>query len=800
MKTPYLTSIISLACVSAYAETVYFQNPGDNWNYITENSSYKDSHGNDLPADWSAEDWANADVIISPEFMNNDHIAGVNADWTVKNLTFADGIGPGNKQYIWWENEHFGHTGAGKTVTVLENVNINTELGGLGQWNWWRWVVGGDFVIDIAATRAARNVTMHGLNGLVIGSETSAGNFIVENVGNFNMHYIGAATEVFGEGVGVKVYGDFTVRNAGYFSMHAISNGLYIKGDLIGENFNIDADHTGEFTFWNINSGGAHIGGNVSMQNIGIFNMINAIGGIYIGGNVELKNNSDKFDISGAQGGVVINKNFIADGIKDVFIENVKGGDGIRINGDISLSNMVTFRANNSDSFYVGGNVTSANNNGWFDVYGIGRIDWLAKGGVHFAGATTDLRGFFGINMEAVGFFRADGDFYTNMIAGETAGLGENDVQIGTLLFNKNFEINGNANLSRSAYIKVGGDFNLKGTANAMFGQTYGADGQMVSSTNVGAEIVGKINFEGNSKLGTWFRSDAENPNKYAKDQFISSSGLNGNGILYTTNENVIDKTGAYSVTYIINSKGDSRFEGGIHQYTAGGNGTNPTHATDLENMRLNVVKNGAGSQALIITEFESRWRGTVTVNEGMLKLYTLNNSDKVKVDLVLNHGTSLEVAYMKEGVHDPVWDTMGYIRAGKLEINGDTKIHFDVSADPFLTGYEADLIEADEVTGSGIATLVIDLDANYFAEGQVLEDFEFKIFQIADNNYEWAQALVRIMYNGADITDKFSKYAAYFKEDGGVYVGLTGVVPEPATVAAILGAIALAFAAYRRR
>ena len=75
-----LTCFISLIYIYAHAETVYFQNPGDNWNYITENGSYKDSQGNDLPADWSAEDWANADVIISPEFMNNDHIAGVNAD------------------------------------------------------------------------------------------------------------------------------------------------------------------------------------------------------------------------------------------------------------------------------------------------------------------------------------------------------------------------------------------------------------------------------------------------------------------------------------------------------------------------------------------------------------------------------------------------------------------------------------------------------------------------------------------------------------------------------------------------
>ena len=770
-----LTCFISLIYVYAHAETVYFQNPGDNWNYITENGSYKDSQGNDLPADWSAEDWANADVIISPEFMNNDHIAGVNADWTVKSLTFADGIGPGNKQYIWWNSEKDGHVGAGKTVTVLEDVNINTEFGGEGQWNWWRWVVGGDFIIDIAPTRAARNMTMHGLNGLIIGSETSEGNFIVENVGSLNMNHIGDAVEVFTEGLGVKVYGDFTVRNAGYFGMQSIKNGLYIKGNLLAENFNIDDSHTGELSFWQLQSGGVYIGGNVTLRNIG------------------------DFTLSSAQGGVVMNQNLIADGIKNIFIENVKGGDGIRINGGVSLSNMNTFRANNSDGFYVGGDVTSANNDGWFDVYGIGRIDWQAKGGVHFAGATTDLRGFYGINMEAVGFFRAEGDFYTNQIAGDTAGLGENDVQIGTLLFDKNFEINGNANLSRSAYIKVGGDLNLKGTANAMFGQTYGADGQMVSSSNAGVEILGNMNFDSGTKFGTWFRSVEEDPNRYAKNQFINVGGLDGTGILYTTNENVIDKTEAYSVTYTINSTGNSRFEGEIHQYTAGGNGSSPSHAqeTDWENMKLNIVKNGTGTQSIIIRGYDSLWRGTVTVNEGTLKLFT-PTSEKVKVDLTLNGG-SLAVEYEKEGIHNPDEDYMGYIRAGKIDIAGDTNIIFDVTK-YYEGGYEADLIKADEVSGSGIATLVLDLDANYFTEGQVVEDLELRIFQIADNSYEWADALVKVMYNGSDISYKFSKLVAHFDANTNeVYAVLTGIVPEPAAVSAILGAIALAFAAYRR-
>ena len=51
-------------------------------------------------------------------------------------------------------------------------------------------------------------------------------------------------------------------------------------------------------------------------------------------------------------------------------------------------------------------------------------------------------------------------------------------------------------------------------------------------------------------------------------------------------------------------------------------------------------------------------------------------------------------------------------------------------------------------------------------------------------------------------ISSNFEKLAYYSEEkENGVYVVLNGIViPEPAAMAAIFGAIALAFAAYRRR
>ena len=60
---------------------------------------------------------------------------------------------------------------------------------------------------------------------------------------------------------------------------------------------------------------------------------------------------------------------------------------------------------------------------------------------------------------------------------------------------------------------------------------------------------------------------------------------------------------------------------------------------------------------------------------------------------------------------------------------------------------------------------------------------------------------LVMVMYNGSEVSG-LSALARYDGSGtgGSVWVDLVGVVPEPAAVAAILGAAALAFAVWRKR
>lgn len=94
--------------------------------------------------------------------------------------------------------------------------------------------------------------------------------------------------------------------------------------------------------------------------------------------------------------------------------------------------------------------------------------------------------------------------------------------------------------------------------------------------------------------------------------------------------------------------------------------------------------------------------------------------------------------------------------------------------------------------------TLVIELDADYFAEGQEI-DQSFQLFSISDeNSYDWALAVVKVMYNGSNISGSFSKIVE--SSGASVSVALSGAVPEPGAIAAAIGASALAFAAWRRR
>lgn len=671
---------------------------------------YPDAYGT---PDFDAELF---DVVVSTLNMGKDYTVGINKDWTINSLTFErDGGNP----YVYWDNARINSDdGAGKKLTIMENLNLLCTVQGTGTKLFD--LSAKNIVINLKDT-ASGDTMFGGLGALTVGSED-------DNVhGNFTIVHGGYSKIVFDHSKGgIKIYGNFSANNIGVFTFSTAKD-FYLRGDMTVSN---DTREAGKDFYMNV--------------------------------------------IGMADGAAV---------------------GSVRIDGNVSFNNVNKVVWNDSSSVYIGGNV-KATNMEWFDMAGIG----LNTGGSGVEVAGDMIMENDGMNLSDTVGFKVGKNLTVNRFTGERTGLVKRKSYNGNIEIGENVKVTGEYfRLRNSTHLKVGGDFDA-GASNTALSMYYGADGQVATLDNVGVDIAGQIKMSG--KLGTEFYSTTatgEGLPAPSSDLFVKAGGIDGSGVIYMTSERG-SATENYSVTYILDCAKDASFSGLVTQYVSGSEGSSPTLANDWERMQLNIIKKGAGTQEIIAFGYDSLWRGKITLEEGGLKLFT-PDSDRVKVDLLLQDKTSLEVVYQTPGVHDPNVEGMGYIRAGKVEINGAVDIFFDASWHP--DGYyEADLIKADEVTGSGVATLLIDLDANYFTTGQVLDNLELRIFEIADNNYDWAQAVVKIMFRGMDITDSFSKcFASYNENDKVVKAILSGiVVPEPSTVAAIFGAVAIGFAILRRR
>lgn len=353
--------------------------------------------------------------------------------------------------------------------------------------------------------------------------------------------------------------------------------------------------------------------------------------------------------------------------------------------------------------------------------------------------------------------------------------------------------------------ITVGGDFNM-GNANS-YSFSYNpnaAYGPGKWSLDVGGVVKMNNNYaEGGEgqKFAVHYSgnalADGRDKPGYTPpvtDAFVRFGGLDGSGYMYSQDP------GAGSTSIYFQAQQGKTFQGG--DWT-GVIAKNYSDASDFNLVMDGGTNGGRQYLRLMLPDgaFEASGRPTSFNLEVRSGYMGVSNSSASKFDSVKLNGGTLEVAYVRSGTHNPVRDEMGFIHADRFEINGASQIVFDVSGG-VNSDYENDIIFAGDVFGNGQVTLVIELDADYFAEGQEI-DQSFQLFSISDgNSYDWALALVKVMYNGGDISEQFSKLVRYEggASGGGVWVDISGVVPEPAEVAAALGALAFVFAARRKR
>ena len=249
-------------------------------------------------------------------------------------------------------------------------------------------------------------------------------------------------------------------------------------------------------------------------------------------------------------------------------------------------------------------------------------------------------------------------------------------------------------------------------------------------------------------------------------NQFFAFNGITGTNAAATittssSNENGIDGTES---TLVFTNDKDATFNGIVTNTVK----TITKDGTDYNiDTTLNVVMDGSKKQIL---SGANDFKGTITVKGGTLLLNTASGA---------KHG----ILTMTDGA----FGAYGNANVEAIAYQGGS---FYVDADAIANGYS--------ITTDGAFTKA--------ADEQVYIDFDGLDASAYDGTYSLITAASFIDATGNALTaaDFAAKNllngSANFVIDGNTLKVSFAAVPEPATVAAILGAAALAFAAYRRR
>lgn len=316
--------------------------------------------------------------------------------------------------------------------------------------------------------------------------------------------------------------------------------------------------------------------------------------------------------------------------------------------------------------------------------------------------------------------------------------------------------------------LTIAGDFNIYGNSTIYMNVWDNAKDALHSEENPDISIGGVVRMVSGSGASpvwhvisrsatvTWATGD---PGPSATDTYVKLGGLEGNGKL-TNNSRTLE---ASTLKLIFTNQTDCEFTG---EFNDG--------QSDTVKTIMSVKMAGADGKKQIIRA-DSKFTGTVEVESGTLIIKSTQSLGKLTMTGGafggIDGGVSVSGAewfagdlifYNKETLNSGDTDMIRI--DGAFVKSGDGKIGVDFDGfDPTVfikDGSMLDLISASEMEREGFSA-----DAN--------DDFYAKNLTNGFANFEW---------NGDILTVSFSN------------------VPEPATVAAILGGLAFAGALFRRR
>lgn len=272
--------------------------------------------------------------------------------------------------------------------------------------------------------------------------------------------------------------------------------------------------------------------------------------------------------------------------------------------------------------------------------------------------------------------------------------------------------------------------------------------------------------------------NNTENPPPTSDRMYtwIQLGGLNGENLRLSTNEGR-----APDFNLVFKSDGKTPFTGGVWT------GAFTSFWSGGRTARI-IMDGGAdgGMQtirlldSLIVDNDSSMTEQTLEMRSGKMTLGTGSVTMFTQIDM---KGGTLYID-----------NELGSITTDVLNLDGGT-IVFDI----YDGGCE--YIEVSEINGS-LSEIVIDLDPVIFEVGMELDSTSFDLFrgtEIAD--WEALNGRVKFMIDGQEVSIANHVFEGMYGNGILTVSGLISeVVPEPASIAAIIGAFALAFAARRRR
>ena len=285
--------------------------------------------------------------------------------------------------------------------------------------------------------------------------------------------------------------------------------------------------------------------------------------------------------------------------------------------------------------------------------------------------------------------------------------------------------------------------------------------------------VGGVVNFTNSGSR--WVSNNGGDAENRAAYMWAQVGGINGTNLLVSTND-----PAAQDFNIVFKSDGKKAFTGGVWTgaMTSWWNGGRTGSITmdggaDGGMQTIRFIDTALGEHDVAMTSMKLNMvSGQMTLGTGTVTKFTEAN---------ISGGTLY------------IDDTTSGFTTDILNLNGG-KLVFDV----WGTGNE--WVNVPEINGS-LTDIVINLDANDFWVGLDVTGMTFDMFRgTTSADWEALSQRVRFMIDGQEVYVDGHVFSILYGNGVLTLSGVISDVPEPALMAAILGAFALAFAARRRR